>query len=241
MPDGDQSRPGQDLIWDYFQNEAPESFEGSRARLRHLVQKLNRSQVVLNIGCGSGIFEKLALAQEVDIYSLDPSERSIQHLRETLRLGDKARVGYIQGLPFSDSHFDVVVVTEVLEHLSTSVMTAGLAEIRRVLNHGGRILGTVPSRENLKEQMVVCPCCGNRFHKWGHEQSFDPEKMQRILAGYFEAIRIVERPFISWAALNWKGKAAALVKWILWRFRVHGSNENLVFEGVKSDQGSARK
>src|SRR6266487_642833 len=185
MPETNPVHAGQDLIWDYFQNEAPESFEGSRARLRHLIQKLGSSQVVLNIGCGSGIFERLALAEEIDIYSLDPSEKSIEYLRETLRLGEKARVGYIQALPFSDSHFDVVIVTEVMEHLSPSVMTAGLAEIRRVLKHGGRILGTVPSRENLKEQMVVCPCCGKRFHKWGHEQSFDPEKMKRTLDVYF--------------------------------------------------------
>ena len=120
MPDGHQSRPGQDLIWDYFQNEAPESFEGSRARLRHLVQKLNRSQVVLNIGCGSGIFEKLALAQEVDIYSLDPSERSIQHLRETLRLGDKARVGYIQGLPFDLSEAEARKIAGVVTAMAQS-------------------------------------------------------------------------------------------------------------------------
>ena len=241
MPNPDPVDAEQDLIWDYFQNEAPESFEGSRARLRYLAQKLNRSQVVLNIGCGSGIFEKLALAQGVEIYSLDPSERSIQHLRETLGLGDRARVGYIQALPFSDSHFDVAVITEVLEHLSPSVMVAGLAEIRRVLKHGGRILGTVPSRENLKEQVVVCPGCGKRFHKWGHEQSFDAERMQRILAEHFDAVRIVERAFISWAALNWKGKSAAVLKLMLWKLGVHGSNENLVFEGVKSDQGSARK
>jgi ubiquinone/menaquinone biosynthesis C-methylase UbiE len=241
MPETHPVHAGQDLIWDYFQNEAPEHFEASRARLRHLVQKLSRSQVVLNVGCGSGIFEKLAMAQEVDIYSLDPSERSIQHLRETLRLGDKARVGYIQALPFSDSHFDVVVVTEVLEHLSPAVMDAGLVEIRRVLKQGGRVLGTVPSGENLKDQMVVCPWCGKQFHKWGHEQSFDSEKMQRILAAYFQAIRIIEMPFFSWTTLNWRGKSAAVVKLMLWKLGVHGSSENLVFEGVKPDIGPARK
>src|SRR5438034_1520960 len=99
-----QSPRGQDLIWDYYQNESPQAFEGSRARLRFLVSKINPSQVALNIGCGSGIFEGLALARKIDIYSLDPSERSIGHLREALNLGDKARVGYIQQLPFPDSY-----------------------------------------------------------------------------------------------------------------------------------------
>src|SRR2546421_9448514 len=111
-----QGQKGQDLIWDYYQNESPETFDGSRARLELLISRIQPSQVALNIGCGSGIFENLALARKIDIHSLDPSERSIGQLREALHLGDKAKVGYIQQLPFPDSYFDVVVVSEVLEH-----------------------------------------------------------------------------------------------------------------------------
>src|SRR5580765_3228539 len=121
MSDNCQSQKGQDLIWDYYQNESPESFDGSRDRLQVLLARIDPAQVVLNIGCGSGIFEGLALARKIDIHSLDPSERSIGQLREALHLGDKAQVGYIHQLPFSDSFFDVVVVSEVLEHLTTEV------------------------------------------------------------------------------------------------------------------------
>ena len=234
MPETRQAHTGQDLIWEYFQNEAPESFGGSQARVKYLLGKIVRPQVVLNIGCGSGIFEKLAAAKGIDVYSLDPSERSIQKMRQTLQLGDRAKVGYIEQLPFPDSQFDVVVVTEVLEHLPSGVLDAGLAEIRRVLKGGGRILGTVPSRENLSEQLVICPCCGKRFHRWGHEQSFDSEKIRRILKGCFETVKIIERPFVWWPTLNWKGKSVAAMKLMLWRLGVHGSSENLVFEGIAS-------
>src|SRR5262245_66504971 len=106
MTDNSESQRGQDLIWDYYQNESPEAFEGSRARLRLLVSRIRPSQVALNIGCGSGIFEGLALARKIDIYSLDPSERSIKQLRDALHLGDKARIGYIQQMQFSASYFD---------------------------------------------------------------------------------------------------------------------------------------
>jgi len=225
---------GQDRIWDYYQNEAPESFAGSRARLQYLIRSLRGAQAVLNIGCGSGILEKLALAKGIDIYSLDPSEKSIEHLRATLRLSSKAQVGYIQKLPFPDSQFDAVIVSEVLEHLTALVTQEGLAEIRRVLKPGGRIIGTVPSRENLAEQMVVCPCCGTRFHKWGHEQRFDSPQMKALLADYFESVRVVERPFIPWSELNWKGKLVCVGKLFLWRLGSHGANENIFFDAVKS-------
>jgi len=233
MPEPHAIRTGQELIWDYFQNKAPESFDGSRARLQHLMKSIGRPHVVLNIGCGSGIFEKLALAEGIDIYSLDPSEKSVQKLRQTLQLGDKAKVGYIQSIPFPESHFDIVVVSEVLEHLTPEVMTQGLAEIRRVLKPGGRVLGTVPSRENLEDQIVVCPCCGKRFHRWGHEQTFEPEKLRRALCDYFVSARTSARPFIAWSALNWKGKIVSAIKFLVCILGVHGSNQHVVFEAVK--------
>ena len=233
MRDNCQGQKGQDLIWDYYQNESPESFDGSQARLQILLSRIKPSQVALNIGCGSGIFEGRALARQIDIYSLDPSERSIRQLRDNLHLGDKAQVGYIQQLPFPDSFFDAVVVSEVLEHLTPEVTKAGLEEIRRVLKPGGRILGTVPSREDLRAQIAVCPCCGKKFHKWGHEQSFNPEKMERSLSAYFGGVRVQERPIVPWNILNWKGRIVGAVKWLLWKLGVHGSNENLVFEGSK--------
>jgi SAM-dependent methyltransferase len=235
MSDDCQTQKGQDLIWDYFQNESPESFEGSRVRIQLLVKLIGSPSSVLNIGCGTGLFERSALQRGLEVYSLDPSERSIKKLRDSLGLDDRAKVGYIQAIPFPNATFDVVVVSEVLEHLAPDIVKAGLAEIHRVLKPGGRILGTVPSRENLKEQMVVCPCCKKRFHRWGHEQSFDPPKMEGLLDDYFGAVRLTERPIIPWGILNWKGKVGGTVKLLLWKLGVQGSNENLIFEAMKTE------
>src|SRR6266550_9340800 len=96
------SEGNQDLIWDYYQNESPERFSGSYSRLRFLVKRIKAPATVLNIGCGAGLFEQLALERGLDIHSLDPSERSIGELRARLNLGAKARVGYIQKIPFPD-------------------------------------------------------------------------------------------------------------------------------------------
>lgn len=233
MCDSNHQIGGQELIWDYFQNEAPDSFEGSSARLRFLSERIRPTECVLNVGCGTGIFERLALARGNDVYSLDPNEKSIQHLRTQLNLGEKAKTGYIQNMPFADSFFDVVVVSEVLEHLTSEVSRQGLADIRRVLKPGGRIIGTVPSREDLRQQMVVCPCCGQKFHRWGHEQSFDVPKMRTALAELFAVTTVIERPFSAWRTLNWKGKIMSALKSGLWRLGCHGSNENVFFEAIK--------
>ena len=224
---------GQESIWNYFQNDAPENFAGSRGRLSYLVGRICPGQRVLNIGCGSGILEELAIVKGIEIYALDPTERTIQQLREKLRLGERAKTGYIQHLPFDDEYFDVVVASEVIEHLTPEIMNAGLAEIYRVLRPNGHLLGTVPSRENLKDQMVVCPSCDQRFHRWGHEQRFDANGIQRSLSERFHVREIVERPFITWTALNWKGKVQAALKLMFWRAGIHGSDENIFFVAEK--------
>ena len=241
MTDTSNTAGNQDVAWDYYQNEVPESFAGSYARLRFLANRIQNASSVLNIGCGTGIFEQLALERRINIHSLDPSERSILHLRARLKLGEKAQVGYIQNIPFPDSKFDAVVVSEVIEHLTVELMRQGLAEIRRVLKPGGRIIGTVPSHEDLKQQTVVCPSCGKKFHRWGHEQSFDLQRVSAILSPYFEGIQVVERPFIPWSALNWKGKIVCCMQILLWRLGSHGTNENVFFEALKAPHESARQ
>lgn len=235
-----QSAAGtQDHFWDRYQNEWVESFAGSRSRLRYLVRLARCAGPVLNIGVGGGQFEQQALAEGLDVYALDPSERAIEGLRQRLGLGAKAQVGYGQAMPFADDFFGAVVVSEVLEHLADEELAATLAEIHRVLRPGGRILGTVPARERLAENLVVCLHCNASFHRWGHHQSFDRERMVELLSARFEAASACERPFVNWSTLNWKGRIAGAAKLLLARLGVHGGHENVVFSATKPAAGLA--
>jgi len=40
---------------------------------------------------------------------------------------------------------------------------------------------TVPYKEDLRQNMVVCPKCGAKFHRVGHMQVFDEERMREML------------------------------------------------------------
>src|SRR5690349_13372121 len=164
---------GQDVIWEHFQNEGAAAFGGADPRLEFLVRRLRPGERVLDVGVGSGVLERLATDKGVEIWGLDPSERSIDQLRDKLRMGERAQVGYGQEMPFPDNQFDAVVMTEVLEHLDEDTRTKTLCEVRRVLKPGGRLLGTVPARERLEDSEVVCPNCTHHFHRWGHHASFD--------------------------------------------------------------------
>jgi len=219
----------QDALWDFYQNEAPDSFAGSARRLAYLARLLGRTGKVLNIGVGAGTFEAAALARGLTVFSLDPSAASIERLRQRLGLGDRAQVGYGQRVPFPDRSFDALVLSEVMEHLSDEVLEATLKEAARVLRPGGRLVGTVPAREDLAANTVICPDCGRRFHRWGHSQSFDPGRLRKALGAHFTDVRAWERPFVTFGALNWKGKMQGLLRMLLYRCGVHGEQENIVF------------
>ena len=216
----------QTAIWRYLQQEAPESFDNSRWRLSYLATLLPAGKV-LNIGIGGGFLEEAALRRGAEVYSLDPIPETARMLRE--RLGVKAVAGYSQSIPFTDSSFDAVVASELLEHLEDSALDASLKEISHVLVPGGMFIGTVPAREVLSESMVVCPCCGERFHRMGHHHAFTLETITERLEPLFRVHNVKERTFVAWQALNWKGKLEGLLKLSLNRIGVHGRNENIVF------------
>ncbi len=226
----------QTKIWEHFQNEGVDSFSQSQGRLEFLVRRLSSATRVLNIGVGNGVLETLAVKKGVDIWSLDPSERAIGRLRQSLGMGEKAQVGYSQAMPFGDSHFDVVVMTEVLEHLDGTVLEATLDEVHRVLRVGGLFIGTVPARENLTNSLVVCPGCGMKFHRWGHTRSFDIDQLSAILATRFSVNDVFERFFINWESVGWWCKLQGLVKKFLsWRgVGTYGACRNIFFSVQKT-------
>lgn len=206
---------GQERIWDHFQNEGVDSFSKSQGRLEFLVRRLHPKTRVLNIGVGNGALESLAAIKGVDIWSLDPSGRSIDRLRQSLNLGEKAQTGYSHTIPFAASHFDAVVMSEVLEHLDDAALETTLAEVHRVLRAGGLFIGTVPARENLNDSLVVCPGCGLQFHRWGHKRSFDVDRLTTLLRIRFSVTEVSERFFIDWESVGWWRKLQGLIKKLL--------------------------
>ncbi len=77
-----------------------------------------RPRTILDVGCGEGfVLARLADAGvRADLYGLDLSETAVAEARE--RLGNRARieVGDARTPPF-DEPFDLVLMTEVLEHI----------------------------------------------------------------------------------------------------------------------------
>lgn len=221
----------QTKIWDHFQNSdaAGDVFASARPRYELLASRIAPDMRVLNIGVGRGGLEAILQKKGVIVSCLDPSEAAIDRLRRQYGLGESAKVGFSQAIPFPDSQFDVVVMSEVLEHLASDILTATLAEVNRVLKKSGKFIGTVPADENLADNHAMCPHCGELFHRWGHVQSFSEERLYKILTGQFNNINISRLFCGDRCTLNWKG----LILWTLKKAAVgmgiKGSGETFFF------------
>ncbi len=106
---------------------------------------------VLDIGCGAGLLS-LSLARDAQqIIGIDVSPSVVAFadaLKQELRCQNVAfEIGDAEGLRFEDQTFDLLLCSEVLEHLMTP--ERALAEFRRVLKPGGSVVLTTPSAISL--------------------------------------------------------------------------------------------
>ena len=226
----------QEKIWDHFQNneEMDGAFDNAFPRYAYIAQQVKAGMSVLNIGVGRGGLEKILLNKGALVSCLDPSESSIDRLREQYELGERAQVGFSQAIPFSSSHFDVVVMSEVLEHLSDEVLNSTFDEVRRVLKPDGRFIGTVPANEVLLDNRTVCPHCGEAFHRWGHVQSFSLTRLREILlANNFVVLRSETRAFPDWRRSGWRNLVKNLIRYVLGRIGSPISSPNIYFEAKR--------
>ncbi len=102
---------------------------------------------VLNIGIGGGGVERRMLAAKWSVMSLDPDKAAVIQMKA---LGVDARQGYAQQIPVENVFVDVVIVSEVLEHIPDADRKTPISEIARILKPGGLLIGTVPYRETLR-------------------------------------------------------------------------------------------
>lgn len=101
---------------------------------------------MLDVGCGLGYLTG-ALGKGLRCFGMDYDVHSLHG-------GTPAEGGMVRGdaslIPFADSAFDVVLCSELLEHLPEGKDQQALFELCRVLKPGGRLLVTVPSLEGLR-------------------------------------------------------------------------------------------
>lgn len=103
---------------------------------------LPRDARILDIGTSTGT--NLRMLRELGFSRFEGLDSSAEAVQWCAEKGyGKVTQGDICKLPFADGSFDLVLATDVVEHVDDDL--AALREIRRVLAPGGRALITVPA------------------------------------------------------------------------------------------------
>jgi hypothetical protein len=122
-------------------------------------------------------------------------------------------------------------MSEVLEHLTDDVLDSTLGEIRRVLKLDGLFIGTVPANERLIDNQVVCPHCGESFHRWGHVQSFSLSRLREALSSNnFTVQQIETRAFPDWRRGGLKSLIKSSLRYVLGRAGAPIASPSLFFK-----------
>ena len=109
---------------------------------------------VLDIGMGRGELCVYAVRRGGEAWGIDYSEVAVKIAEKyKINLPDdiQSKIHYQQGnakaLEFSDNFFDLITMTDVVEHLYPEELEKAFNEIKRVLKPGGRLLlQTAPNR-----------------------------------------------------------------------------------------------
>ena len=126
-----------DPTWSYTP-----TYLGKMRRVRLFIESLPQNAQILDAGCGEGILVEEFRKKGRRIEGLDYNYES-----EFVRRGD------VRCLPYPDQVFDAIINTDVFEHLPYEDQPKCLAEFKRVLKPGGRMLISVPNLAHLNSRV----------------------------------------------------------------------------------------
>lgn len=169
-------------LWNYYSRTPPYSeIYFSKLFGHHILRQsglpLRESLVVLDFGCGPGfIWDHLKrMGAHWQYTALDFSPDSIKKVIEKANGHENfSGAKQVSSLPaeLPDSHFDVVLLFEVAEHLNDTYLDGTLAEVARLLKKGGVVVISTPNEEDLSKSQKFCPECGAIFHEFQHVRSW---------------------------------------------------------------------
>jgi SAM-dependent methyltransferase len=116
-----------------------------RQDLLHMHLRNSPPGRLLDVGCGNGGFMKRMNDLGWKVAGLDFDDKAVEYAKA--QYGFDVRTSDLAGAKYSESSFDALTMNHVIEHVPNPV--ALLAEAKRVLKPGGRLIAATPNIQSL--------------------------------------------------------------------------------------------
>lgn len=142
-------------------------FEPIYKRLIGIVEKkagevLLRGGKFLDVACGTGeiIYRLGKEYPKSKFFGIDLSPEMIKKAKEKVKNENRIifQVGTVDGIPFQDNTFDIVLCSEAFHHFEHP--KRALKEMHRVLKKGGMFLLMDPAYDAFFQRNILCPLAG---------------------------------------------------------------------------------
>jgi ubiquinone/menaquinone biosynthesis C-methylase UbiE len=133
----------QGQIWGARAKDWAEVGEGTSNDLFEAILRksgVGKNTILLDIGCGAGMFCKMAASRGAKVSGIDASEPLVQIARTRVRHGD-FRSGDMENLPYPDRMFNLV--TGINSFQFAESIPGALREARRVAQNGAQVVMAV--------------------------------------------------------------------------------------------------
>ncbi|MEE4310899.1 MAG: class I SAM-dependent methyltransferase [candidate division KSB1 bacterium] len=132
-------------------------------------------KTIADVGCGNGIIIN-SFGDRYNVIGVDRSKTALTEVSGLKVNGD------IINLPLKSYCSDLVISSEVLEHLPGENLFKAIDELKRISRK--YILITVPNGEYLKKNYIECSNCHHEFNASMHLNSFTESKLRNHFSEY---------------------------------------------------------
>ncbi|MBT3320871.1 MAG: class I SAM-dependent methyltransferase [Anaerolineae bacterium] len=126
-----------DPSWPYL----PVYLEKERV-VKAFLEKREKTEKIIDLGCGEGYFVKLYRKSGLNIIGLDFNYKAEHVLQGDIRKTEQP-----------DKHYDIAMSLDVIEHLEYEQQEKAILEIARIIKPGGIFLMSIPNLGHIASRL----------------------------------------------------------------------------------------
>ncbi|MEI7481114.1 MAG: class I SAM-dependent methyltransferase [Elusimicrobiota bacterium] len=116
-----------------------------------LIAEYKCSGNILDVGCATGYFLEAAARRGFQVYGVEISDYSCAIAKRNFG-DDRVYQGVLENCPFPEKHFDVIAMSDLLEHVRDPIKA--LRAARRFLKNDGIIMIMTPDTDALTRRLM---------------------------------------------------------------------------------------